>query len=74
VSVDAPMYGVRISLGVVTYWNDEPIRTYEMACRALERIEQTTGERGTIDRILASLPMPTRVTTRDDHIWEAPNE
>lgn len=49
-------HGVRIARGIVTHWHDEPITSYEMACRCLDMIERTTGERGEVEQIVASIP------------------
>jgi hypothetical protein len=52
---EKPVWGVKLGLGVVTYWNDEPIVTRERAEEARAAIERSTGESGEVAYIFVSL-------------------
>jgi hypothetical protein len=46
-----PQWGVRLGRGVVTYFNDEPLVTWEQAVQAREKIEAATGEWGEVEKV-----------------------
>jgi len=51
----APRFGVRIERGIVTYWQDVPLTTWELADACRQAIEKFTGERGEIEEVLVSV-------------------
>ena len=58
--MNAPQWGVRIGRGIVTYFNDEPLVTWEQACEAREKIEAATGEFGEVEKVyVLAQPAPT---------------
>ncbi len=48
---EKPKFGVRISAGVVTYFNGEPILTYEQGEDVAEKIAEVHGEKGEVERV-----------------------
>lgn len=52
----SPQFAVRIKAGLVSYFNDEPILTYEQAEDVAEKIEETTGERGEVEKVYVLTP------------------
>lgn len=48
---EKPQWGVRLGRGVVTYFNDAPLVTWEQAMQAREKIEAATGEFGEVEKV-----------------------
>jgi hypothetical protein len=46
-----PQWGIRLKVGIVTYFNDEPLETWEQAQQAREAIHETTGEFGDVEKV-----------------------
>ena len=51
----APKFAVRITRGLVTHWNNEPLLTWEQADECRQRIEELQHESGTVERVLLSV-------------------
>ena len=50
-SDERPQWGVRLGRGIVTYFNDEPLITWEQAVQTREKIQQATGEWGEVEKV-----------------------
>lgn len=48
---EKPRFGVRLDRGIVTYFNDAPLTTWEQADEVRQQIESTTGERGEVEEV-----------------------
>ncbi len=48
---EKPKFGVRIGRGIVTYWADYPITTWQLADEVRQAILDLTGERGEIEEV-----------------------
>lgn len=51
---EKPRFGVRLSRGIVTYVNDQPLVTYEQADEARAQIAELLNEDGTVEKVYSS--------------------
>ncbi len=56
-AAESPRFAVRISRGLVTYWQDVPLTTWELADECREAILKFTGERGEVEEVLLSVKL-----------------
>lgn len=48
---EKPQFGVRLDRGIVTYFNDEPITTYEQAEEVRRHLAEVMLEEGEVERV-----------------------
>lgn len=53
-SREKPKFAVRISRGLVTHWNNEPLLTWEQANECRQRIEELQHEVGSVEKVILS--------------------
>ncbi len=51
-----PQFAVRVEAGLVSYFNDDPILTYEQAEHVRDEIEKLTGELGEVEKVYVLTP------------------
>jgi hypothetical protein len=48
---EKPKFGVRLQAGIVTYFNGDPILTYEQGEDVAAKIAEAHGEQGEVERV-----------------------
>lgn len=61
-----PRFAVRISRGLVTHWNNEPLMTWEQADECRQRIAELQHEDGEVEQVLLSVPTEATLVNRVD--------